>query len=111
MTGDGTLKTDMDITMVLTAWEHHGTGADTTVRSGVHTGIPGATVHGDTVILTHGITEDSTTLGITEDFMTRGTAAVTGADIGADIGDGMTRGIIIITITDGMTLITTDLLI
>lgn len=101
--------------MVLTVWEHHGTGADTTVRSGVHTGIPGVTVHGDTVILTHGITEDSTTLGITEDFMTRGTtavtAAVTGAVTGADIGDGMTRGIIIITITVGMTLITTDLLI
>ena len=76
--------------MVLTVWEHHGTGADTIVRSGVHTGIPGATVHGDiTDITIHG----------------------TGADIGADIGDGMTRGIIIITITDGMTLITTDLLI
>lgn len=94
--------------MVLTVWEHHGTGADTTVRSGVHTGIPGATVHGDiTDITIHGTAADSTTLGITEDFMTRGTTAVTGADI----GDGMTRGIIIITITDGMTLITTDLLI
>ena len=59
---------------------------------------------------THGLTH-STILGITEDFMTRGTTAVTGAVTGADIGDGMTRGIIIITITDGMTLITTDLLI
>lgn len=94
--------------MVLTVWEHHGTGADTTVRSGVHTGIPGATVHGDiTDITIHGTAADSIILGITEDFMTRGTAAVTGADI----GDGMTRGTIIITITDGMTLITTDLLI
>ena len=102
----------MDITMVLTVWEHHGTGADTIVRSGVHTGIPGATVHGDiTDITIHGTAEDSTTLGITEDFMTRGTTAVTTAVTGADIGDGMTRGIIIITITDGMTLITTDLLI
>lgn len=102
--------------MVLTVWEHHGTGADTTVRSGVHTGIPGATVHGDiTDITIHGTAADSIILGITEDFMTRGTAAVTGAVTtavtGADIGDGMTRGIIIITITDGMTLITTDLLI
>lgn len=93
--------------MVLTVWEHHGTGADTTVRSGVHTGIPGATVHGDiTDITIHGTAADSIILGITEDFMTRGTAEVTGADIGA----GMTRGIITI-ITDGMILITTDLLI
>lgn len=96
MTGDGTLKTTTDITMVHTALEVHGTGADITVHISVHTGLrigtAGVTVPGDiTAIATLGTLEDTTIHGTAGVTMTHGTME----DIGAITTHGIT--------TDGMT--------
>ena len=102
----------MVITMGRTVWAVHGIGADITVRTGAR----GDTVHGDTDTAVHGTTEDGTVHGDSADGMTRGTTtrgteedgiAADGMTLGitADGTAGMTHGIIITTITDGMTLI------
>ena len=103
----------MVIITALTVWAVHGTGADITVRTGARGGI----VHGDiTDTAVHGTTADGTVHGASADGMTRGTTtrgteedgiAADGMTLGitADGTAGMTHGIIITTITDGMTLI------
>lgn len=85
MHGDGISKTITDITMVRIALAAHGTGADITIRSTVHSTalitvrtIAHTGVHGAMALCITDITA-TTTLGTTE-------------DIGADTGDGMTHG-------------------
>ena len=99
--------------MARTVWAAHGTGADITVRTGVR----GDIARGDiTDTAVHGTTEDGTVHGDSADGMTRGTTtrgteedgiAADGMTLGitADGTAGMPHGIIITTITDGMTLI------
>lgn len=100
--------------MARTVWEVRGTGADITVR----TGVPGGTARGDiTDTSVHG-TEDGMTLGTAIHGMGDGTTlgtATHGTEADGIMEDGATRGttevitggtahgIIITTITDGMT--------
>ena len=119
------MKTTTVTITVHTAWEAHGTGAGITARSTVH----GPLVHigdgdtnligtdGDTAIgaatdiltlgsMIHG-TEDGTTLGIMEVFMTHGTMADSMEDITAVTMVGMVHTTATTSTTAGMTHITT----
>lgn len=83
MTGVGTWKTDMDIITVHTALEHHGIGADITIRStahtivliGVLTGVDGITVHTTSEATMATGMEDITIIGM--DGTTHSTMATT----------------------------------
>lgn len=102
MHGRGILKTITATTTDHIALEVHGIGAGTIIRITVHSTAHITTLTG-TLITVHIIVHGATTHGITEDSMTLGTMEDIGADIMEITGDGMTHGTTITTTADGTT--------